>query len=494
MVVKFFSNKKGGSTKAIDYLLNEREADGTARVLKGNPSLTKDIINTIMYKQKVCVGCLSFEEENIDEDLKYKLIEDFEKHLLPSLSDNQFNILWVEHTDKGRLELNFLIPKIELTTKKSLQPYYHYQDLPRIEKWQDYTNIKHMFTNPKDPSKQRTLQGASKQINLQKDYQKLDELLHELVSTGQINNRIQLVELLRNNQIEVNRESKDYISAKLPQSKKARRLKGGIYSEQFTSIGEFERISKESEQRIDKYNQRDTQAELTRLEQELGKYTQRKAKELTTRYATSRKEENNVDNHIDRHDYIVSGDGVGKLYTSTSYSKTKKLANSSKNAVPVSRQKLYKDSNERTITEQRQENNLHKNRRAIDDRIRAATIGRIRKKREDKFKAYEEARRARETIHRELISNARELQIRARKLSEQSNQYYEKFEYIRKLFKKLIVNFVKIKNDVKEKIENLLEKDVNNVINTTKKTNIHKCYVIFIYALCQLIDLKILLV
>ena len=33
MVVKFFSNKIGGSVKALDYLLNEREKDGTARVL-----------------------------------------------------------------------------------------------------------------------------------------------------------------------------------------------------------------------------------------------------------------------------------------------------------------------------------------------------------------------------------------------------------------------------------------------------------------------------
>ena len=31
MVVKFFGNKKGGSSKAIDYLLNEREAQGTAK-------------------------------------------------------------------------------------------------------------------------------------------------------------------------------------------------------------------------------------------------------------------------------------------------------------------------------------------------------------------------------------------------------------------------------------------------------------------------------
>ena len=119
MVVKFFSNKKGGSVKALDYLFNEREKNGTARVLVGDEQLTRNIINSISFKHKVCVGCLSFEEEN----LKYKIMEDFEKHLLPSLESDQYNILWVEHTDKGRLELNFVIPKIELTRKIALNPF-----------------------------------------------------------------------------------------------------------------------------------------------------------------------------------------------------------------------------------------------------------------------------------------------------------------------------------------------------------------------------------
>ncbi|WP_460182066.1 hypothetical protein, partial [Escherichia coli] len=35
---------------------------------------------------------------------------------------NQYSILWVEHQDKGRLELNFVIPNMELQTGKRLQP------------------------------------------------------------------------------------------------------------------------------------------------------------------------------------------------------------------------------------------------------------------------------------------------------------------------------------------------------------------------------------
>ena len=49
---------------------------------------------------------------------------------------------------------------------------------------------------------------------------------------------------------------------KLPDSKKARRYKRRIYSEQFTSIGEFEKNLQNTKSRIDEYNRRDTQGEI----------------------------------------------------------------------------------------------------------------------------------------------------------------------------------------------------------------------------------------
>ncbi len=284
MVVKFFSNKNGGSNKSIDYLLNHREKDGTAKVLSGDEQLTRNIINSISFKHKVCVGCLSFEEQNIDKNLKYKIMRDFEKHLLPSLEYDQYNILWVEHTDKNRLELNFVIPKIELASKKSLNPFYHVQDLSRIDTWQNLTNLTYGFTDPKDPSKERTLQGASKKISLQKDYEKLDEMLHELVKSGQIKNRDQMLELLNENGIFVNRVGSDYISLKLLDSKKARRYKGGIYSEQFTSLRRFEEICENTKSRVDEYNRRDTQGEIRFYSDKLNEYTKSKAEYIQSKY------------------------------------------------------------------------------------------------------------------------------------------------------------------------------------------------------------------
>ena len=278
MVVKFFPNRKGGGTSSIDYLLNDRKDKGLARVLSGDEALTRRIIKDMKYKQKATVGCLSFEEVDINEDLKYQIMQDFEKHLLPGM-ENRYNILWVEHTDKGRLELNFVIPKIDLVSQKSFNPYYHKADLPRVDKWQDLQNLAYNFTDPKDPRKARTYKTykpQSKQVGIYKDYTTLNETLHQLVEQGEIQSREQMEELLISSGMEVTRQGKDYLSIKLPDSKKAKKFKGGIYEQQFKGIRELEEISRASEQRIEEYNYRDIQERIKSLSRELRDYTEKK--------------------------------------------------------------------------------------------------------------------------------------------------------------------------------------------------------------------------
>jgi len=292
MVVKFFSNKSGGSSKALDYLLNHREEEGSARVLQGNSLLTRKLINSISFKQKVTVGCLSFEEKNIDEKLKYTLIQEFEYILLPSMK-KRVNFLWVEHTDKNRLELNFVIPKMDLLTQKSINPYFHKVDLSRIEAWQDLQNLKYNFSNPKDPAKVRTLEIDSKHQNLVKDFQKLDELLHSLVSKGQIKNRNQLIELCSTNNIAVTYIVKNYLYLKLPNAKKSRKFKGGIYNEQFRSIAELRTISKRTREEIIEYNRRNPSNELEYYIKRLEYFTREKIEYIEKRYPLNRGKKSN---------------------------------------------------------------------------------------------------------------------------------------------------------------------------------------------------------
>lgn len=94
MLVKFFKTKNGGSTAGISYLLNCRVKDKTAFVLKGSEAVTGRIVSNMTKKQKLCIGCLSFEEADIDLSTKQKIIDEFETLLFGEYKE-RFNILWV---------------------------------------------------------------------------------------------------------------------------------------------------------------------------------------------------------------------------------------------------------------------------------------------------------------------------------------------------------------------------------------------------------------
>ncbi|OOQ11002.1 molybdopterin-guanine dinucleotide biosynthesis protein MobA [Helicobacter pylori] len=264
MLVKFWGINQGGGDGdgSVNYLLNERVKQGTAKVLKGDANLTKSLLLSLTQKHKACVGCLSFEESNIDESLKYELMESFENALLTQEMQGCYNILWVEHTDKGRLELNFVIPRIDLITQKAFTPYYHSADITRIDIWKDYANLKHAFTNPKDLEKQqisnyhntKTPQGKA----IFKNYKELDNYLYNAVTQGLLNSRAEIIELLQASNYEITRQGKDYISVKLPNQQKAKRLKGIIYDERFTEQRLIEQELREYSQNKDTSRERDT--------------------------------------------------------------------------------------------------------------------------------------------------------------------------------------------------------------------------------------------
>ncbi len=254
MLVKFWGINQGGGDGdgSVNYLLNERVEQGTARVLKGDANLTKNLLLSLTQKHKACVGCLSFEEPDIDENLKHELIESFETALLSEKMQRRYNILWVEHTDKGRLELNFVIPRIDLITQKAFTPYYHSADITRIDLWKDCINLKHNFTNPKDIEKQHNIQQHQTKNPQNKEllatYEKLDKLIQD--NLGKLfNSRADIINFLKDNQCEVTRQGKDYISVKLPNKPKAKRLKGFYYHETFRTIADIREQLSEVRQR-----------------------------------------------------------------------------------------------------------------------------------------------------------------------------------------------------------------------------------------------------
>ena len=272
MLVKFLPTYTGGGLGSINYLLNERMAAGTAKVVKGDENLTRAIIKGIDFKQKTCFGVLSFEEKHdfLTEEQKLKIIKDFERALLGDYMLDRVNVLWVEHSDKnGRLELNFLIPKIDLVTGKSFNSYLAKFDQRRIDLIKRMINDEYSLSSPDDPAREQTISASKKNIGHYQNLEELDKKLHDLVKEGYIKNRDHIIELLNQSGIEVTRSTKKSITVMLPNQKTKNRLKGGIYDANFTGAQGLGELSQSSSRRIREFHNRDTQAECERNRRKL---------------------------------------------------------------------------------------------------------------------------------------------------------------------------------------------------------------------------------
>ena len=293
MLVKFFENEKGGGVGSVYYLLNDRVQEGTARLLRGDKWLTLSLINAIEFKHKVTFGSLNFTEKNLPDKIKTEIMDRFEKMLLAGLErDKNYNILWVEHTDKENLELNFVIPKIELQSLKSLQPYYHKADLSRVDTFKEIINLEYDLSDPNDPARGSRISGSRKKKELFKSIQELDEIVQEQVLNGHLNSRDEVIAYLRENGVEVPKVSQEYISVKLPEAKSNKRLKGAVYNERFTSIKSLEAELDRVEARVREY-QRERIANrfprLRELNERLERLCVTKARENNGRFERSSK-------------------------------------------------------------------------------------------------------------------------------------------------------------------------------------------------------------
>lgn len=289
MILKM-NRKSKGKKGVVEYLLNEREQEGTAITLRGNPKVTKSLIKTIDRKHKYLSGGLMFaEEEHLNEVQKNEIMDAFQEVLFTGLNSNQYHVLWVEHHDKRRLELNFVVPRIELNTGKDLDLYSHKRDLPLFDMWKNGINAKYNLADPNDPSRARTISERTKRARasgtIVANRKTLDETLHQLVSQGHIKSRIQMLELLKQSGYQISRLNTESISVKHKDiGEKALRLKGGIYSEHFTSLGSIETISEAREQRVREDNSQTPHGETGEYREVYLRYLQTRTERHKKRY------------------------------------------------------------------------------------------------------------------------------------------------------------------------------------------------------------------
>ncbi|PKZ67949.1 hypothetical protein CYJ96_11100 [Moraxella osloensis] len=270
MLLKFF--KRGGTdddrrtlggSAVKNYLLGTNDQPREkARVLLGDPDEVTEIINGLPFAKVYTSGCLSFhEDDKLTEAQKFDIMADFEAMMFVGLEPHQYTSYWVEHTDKGRVELNFVFPNVELVSGNHLQVYYHNRDLNLVNSWKNLTNDKYGFINPSDLENRRDVtpsigpnllkdwEQSNKQkiIDKLKHYQSIEDFKQQLTdvvltqaalrqaSNNPLTCQDDIAAMLEDFGFEISRQGKDSISIKNPDpTKKNIKLKGVIYERDVT--------------------------------------------------------------------------------------------------------------------------------------------------------------------------------------------------------------------------------------------------------------------
>lgn len=235
MIVNFFSRGTGGGRGPVEYLLGKDQDRELAERLRGDALETIALIDSSPYAKKYTSGCLSFEEADLTPEKKRELMDSFEECLFPGMDKNQYNILWVEHRDKGRLELNFVIPNLELVSGQRLQPYFYRADEKRVDAWKTIQNIENGFSDPDDPARRQALTPAK---DLPASSKAIADDIHagieSMIASGQIENRGDIVAALEAAGFTIARQTKTSISIENPEEGGRNiRLKGGVYGQDF---------------------------------------------------------------------------------------------------------------------------------------------------------------------------------------------------------------------------------------------------------------------
>ncbi len=430
MICKTFRGGKSarGGTSHINYLLNNREHEGTAKCVYGNPNLTKKIINQIENEYKYTAGVMRF-KETISAQQRDEIIEEFKKTFFCGLEEKNYNLLIVEHTDKNSTELHFVIPKIELKSGLAYNPYYEKRDFKKKDLFQDYINTKYGFESHWENQNLMKINTSSKN-----DIQAfLDTFVKEELEKGTINNAKDLKSALLELGFSVNRQGKNYIGLEINGQKL--RMKGTIYGKDFRGVANVAREQKEIQQRhINR-----TSEGLRKVEQELRKIIKCQAKTNQEKYS-----------HKWRDNSIFNTPAHSSEHTIQSLEHREKRENS------VRQQEIYTDRSKQNNMEQRQDTTILSTQRRLErddsirDEITRTTRARARRKRE---------REQRITYLLEISS--RTASYDTRRATKEFTEYQEqsrRFKIVRGAFKRL---FEPLFRRISEQIEKVTKRIKN---------------------------------
>ncbi|WP_430227753.1 relaxase/mobilization nuclease domain-containing protein [Paraburkholderia tropica] len=237
MLAKVFKAGISDGNSPVNYLLSDKDHTGTKRsvkpeVFRGDPNVTRKLINSIENEQKYTSGVLAFRaNEQPTREQLHEICDQFEHYMFGGLDKNRINVLWVLHYDKGRPEAHFLVPKQDLKTGKQLNIS------PPGEKNQLYWRLWGAMINDTYGWEQITPQRKydikcseyKSETNLAIFKRKMGSAVQSYYSSGQFKDRSDLVNWLSENQFEITKIGEDFITIKY--NEKSVRLYGEVYKQ-----------------------------------------------------------------------------------------------------------------------------------------------------------------------------------------------------------------------------------------------------------------------
>lgn len=248
MYIKVFPHGKGNGQAAVNYLTRMDYPGRTENppvVLRGEPELTQALIASQDRQWKFSAGVLSWgPEDHVTPEQEQRLMDDFEQTAFAGLAPDQYAALWVRHSHAGHHELHFVIPRMELSTGKALNPFPPgwQKDFDPLR---DVYNWREGWTRPDDPARLRVRTPDHADIHAArlkrwgqaampdertKAREQLTAFLVQRIEDGAVTNRGELIEEIQGLGFKVPRQGKQYLTIEDEDGQRVR-LKGGIYCE-----------------------------------------------------------------------------------------------------------------------------------------------------------------------------------------------------------------------------------------------------------------------
>lgn len=305
MLVQLFNRGKGKGAGPVQYTTletvpafdeNGRRIPGETKtripppeVLRGDPQMVERLIDSSVNEWKYSSGVVAFGDSDAPtEEEQQAVIDDFEKTFFAGLEPDQYSCLWVRHTHEGNTELHFVIPRLELSSGKALNPFPPGY-MAMSDAWRDKWNHVKGWERPDDPARMRLVKRPNHDEKISAQLGQAEDPRGEItgwlvsrIEAGMIENRADLVASLREIG-EITRQGKDYVSVKPEGFDKAIRLKGAIYGEDF----DRERFISEAQREDAAGSTRESSIDLGRAREateRLAKHVQKRAQYNADRY------------------------------------------------------------------------------------------------------------------------------------------------------------------------------------------------------------------